>query len=125
MYKVVAFKEATNLLAAAVAGTVPSEEPAQEGICNRLNGRYGLVSGSGRKQVARSTIYQATTKDGLAGQSPKKRGGPVPKIPDAFLNGLASQHVQVCQVGDGELRATQMKRVIGWCFYHVGNPIRE
>ena len=108
LYKV-AFKEATNLLAAAVAGTVPSKESAVR-ICNRLNAKYGLASGPGRKQLARSTIYEAT-KGGLAGQSPKKRGPP-PKIPDAFLNGLAS-HAQVCQVGDGELRAKQMKRVIG------------
>ena len=108
MYKV-AFKEATNLLSAAVAGTVPSEELAR-GICNRLNARYWLVSSPGHKHLARSTIYQATN-DGLAGQSPKKRG-PAPKIPDAFLNGLAS-HAQVCQVGDGELKAKQMKRVIG------------
>jgi hypothetical protein len=79
-------------------------------MCNRLDAQYGLVSGPGCKQLTRSTIYQAA-KDGLAGQSPKKRG-PAPKIPDAFLDGLAT-HAQVCQVGNGELRANHMKRVIG------------
>jgi hypothetical protein len=107
MYKV-AFKEATYLLAADVAGIVPSE-PVQD-MCNRLNAQYGLVSGPGCKQLTQSTIYQAA-KDGLAGQSPKKRG-PAPKIPDAFLDGLAT-HAQVCQVGNGELRANHMKHVIG------------
>jgi hypothetical protein len=107
MYKV-ASKEATNLLVAAVAGIVPLE-PVQD-MCNRLDAQCGLVSGPGCKQLTRSTIYQAA-KDGLAGQSPKKRG-PAPKIPDAFLDGLAT-HAQVCQVGNGELRANHMKHVIG------------
>lgn len=63
LYKA-AFKEATNLLAVAVAGTIPSEPV--KGICNRLNAKCGLVSSRGKKKLSRSMIYQAA-KDGLAG----------------------------------------------------------
>ena len=103
-----AFKEITNLVAAAVAGTIPSEPV--KCICDRLNEKFGLVSGPGKKQLTRSTIYQAA-KDGLAGQSPKKRG-PAPIIPDTLLKVLAT-HAEVCQVGDGELRGKDMQRLIG------------
>ena len=107
LYKA-AFKEATNLVAAAVAGTIPSEPV--KGICDRLNAKFGLVSSRGKKKLSRSTIYQAA-KDGLAGKSPKKRG-PAPIIPDTLLKTLAT-HAEVCQVGDGELRGKDMQRLIG------------
>jgi hypothetical protein len=109
LYKA-AFKEATNLVAAAVAGTIPSEPV--KGICDRLNTKFGLVSNPAKKQkqLARSTIYQAA-KDGMAGKSPKKRGPPS-IIPDTLLKVLAT-HAEVCQVGDGELKGKDMQRLIG------------
>ena len=67
IYKV-AFKEGTILVAAAVAGTIPFDPV--KGICDRLNAKFGLSCG--KKQLTRSTIYQAA-KDGLARQSPKKQ----------------------------------------------------
>jgi hypothetical protein len=102
-----AFKIATHQVAAALAGTIPAE-PVKY-ICDRLNVEYGLVSGKGKK-LTRSTVYQAA-KDGLAGQSPKKRD-PAPKIPEVLMEAIAT-HVQVCQAGDGELKAKDIKRLIG------------
>ena len=46
----------------------------------------------------------------MAGLSPKKRGPP-PVIPDTFMNAIAT-HSQVCQVGDGESKSMQIKRLI-------------
>jgi hypothetical protein len=91
-----AFKEATNLVADAVAEAIPAE-PVQ-GICDRLNAKYGLKKDRAKKQkeLTRTTVYQYV-KDGLAGKSPKKRGPP-PVIPTALLNVLA-KHAEVCQVG--------------------------
>ena len=97
-----AFKDATNLAAANAAGG----EQVQS-ICSRLNQDFQL---HGKKRLARSTVYQAL-KDGLAGTSPKKRG-PEPKIPGDFTKMVAT-HAAVCQVGDGELKGRDFKRLIG------------
>ena len=106
-----AFKEAVALVAGAVAGTNPAE-PVQ-GICDRLNAKYGLDIGdigARTKVLTRSTIYQAA-KDGMARKSPKKRGPP-PVIPDVFMKAIAT-HSQVCQVGNGELKSKHIQRLIG------------
>ncbi len=97
-----AFKDATNL----VVGTNARVEPVQS-ICHRLNAQFKL---DGKRKLKRSTVYQAA-KSGLAGQSPKKRG-PAPKIPVDFVALLAT-HAEVCQVGDGELKGRDVKRLIG------------
>jgi hypothetical protein len=103
-----AFKDATHLLAARKAG-----EPVQS-MCLRLNKEFNL---DGKCQLTRSTVYQAA-KDGLAGTSPKKKG-PEPKIPSKFLKVVAT-HAEVCQVGDGELKGRDVKRLIGASI--VGTP---
>jgi hypothetical protein len=103
-----AFKDATNLVAAGKA----SAESVQS-TCSRLNNAYGLNG----KKLTRSTVYQAT-KDGLAGTSPKKKG-PRSKIPDKLLEVVAT-HAEVCQVGDGELKGLDIKRLIGASI--VGTP---
>jgi hypothetical protein len=64
----------------------------------------------GRKRLARSTVYQAA-KDGHAGMSPKYRG-PAAKIPKNFMK-LVATHSEVNQVGDGELKGKDFKRLIG------------
>ncbi len=69
--------------------------------------------------MTQSTVYQAT-KDGLAGTSPKKKG-PAPKIPSKFLKVVAT-HAEVCQVGDGELKGRDVKRLIGASI--VGTPYK-
>jgi hypothetical protein len=102
-----AFKDATNLVAATTG------EPVQA-ICNRLNRAFNL---DGKKRLARSTIYQAT-KNGLAGVSPMKKG-PQPKIQINFLEMVAT-HAEICQVGDGELRGKDLRRLIGASM--VGTP---
>jgi len=96
-----AFKDATNLVARNANG-----EPVQS-ICERLNKEFKL---DGKKQLSRSTVYQAA-KDGLAGTSPKKKGPPS-KIPVVLLEVVAT-HAEVCQVGDGELKGRDLKRLIG------------
>ena len=96
-----AFKDATNLVARNANG-----EPVQN-ICERLNKEFKL---DGKKQLSRSTVYQAA-KDGLAGTSPKKKGPPS-KIPVVLLEVVAT-HAEVCQVGDGELKGRDLKRLIG------------
>ena len=73
----------------------------------RLNSEYNL---DGKRRLTKSTVYQAI-KDGLAGTSPKKKG-PEPKITLPFLKTIAT-HSQVCQNGEGELRARDMCRLIG------------
>ncbi|KAI2493647.1 hypothetical protein MHU86_20900 [Fragilaria crotonensis] len=95
-----AFKDATNL----VAGKASPE--SVQSMRLRLNNAYGLTG----KKLTRSTVYQAT-KDGLAGTSPKKKG-PRSKIPDKLLEVVAT-HAEVCQVGDGELKGLDIKRLIG------------
>jgi hypothetical protein len=97
-----AFKDATNLVAAGNKNGEPVHR-----ICERLKRDFNL---NGRKKLARSTVYQAS-KLGLAGTSPKKKG-PSPKIPHKFLEVVAT-HAEVCQVGDGELRGRDLKRLIG------------
>ena len=76
-------------------------------MCQRLNKAFGL---DGKKQLSRSTVYRAC-KEGLAGTSPRKKG-PAPKIPDKFLKMVAT-HAEVCQVGDGELKGKDLRRLIG------------
>jgi hypothetical protein len=102
-----AFKDATNLVAAGAASqSTTTSEPVQK-ICDRLNRDFKL---DGRKRLARSTVYQAA-KDGLAGMSPKNRG-PASKIPRNFMK-LVATHSEVSQVGDGELKSKDFKRLIG------------
>ena len=96
-----AFKNATNLVASKTGESVGK-------ICERLNIEFCL---DGTKRLARSTVYQAT-KDGLAGCSPTKKKGPAPKIQNRFLEMVAT-HAEVCQVGDGELKGKDLKRLIG------------
>ena len=95
-------RQPTWLLANAVAKAIPSE-PVQ-GICDRLNMKYGLKNDKAKKQkeLTRTTVYQYV-KDGLAGKSPTKRGLP-PLIPAVLLD-IVAKHAEVCQVGDGERRA--------------------
>ena len=50
-------------------------------------------------------------KKGLAGKSPPKKGPP-PKIPSVLLKAVAT-HVEVAQVGEGELKGRDIKRLIG------------
>ncbi|KAI2498862.1 hypothetical protein MHU86_5351 [Fragilaria crotonensis] len=96
-----AFKEATNLVTAGTGKPVHA-------ICKRLNQLFNL---DGTERLARSTVYNAT-KSGLIGVSPMKKG-PEPKIPDKFLEVVAT-HAQVCQAaGDGELKGKDLKRLIG------------
>ena len=83
-------------------------------MCQRLNTAFGL---DGKKQLSRSTVYRAC-KEGLAGTSPRKKG-PAPKIPNTFLKMVAT-HAEVCQVGDGELKGKDLKRLIGASI--VGTP---
>jgi hypothetical protein len=86
-------------------GTTTSD-PVQK-ICNRLNQDFKL---DGRKRLARSTVYQAA-KVGLAGMSPKTRGL-ASKIPKKFMKQVA-MHSEVSQVGNGELKSKDFKRLIG------------
>ena len=76
-------------------------------MCDLLNKKFGL---DGTKQLKRSTVFQAV-KDGRAGMSTKKRG-PVSAIPNKFLETVAT-HVEECQVGDGEFKGKDIKRLIG------------
>ena len=103
-----AFKDATNI----VAGKASAE--SVQNICSRLNKAYNL---DGKRQLTRSTVYQAT-KDGLAGVSPKKKGPPS-TIPAKLLE-VVKTHAEVCQVGDGELKGLDVKRLIGASI--VGTP---
>ncbi len=96
-----AFKDATNLIAANAQG-----EPVQT-ICNRINHDFKLDRA---KRLARSTVYQAA-KDGCAGMSPPSRGL-ASNIPGKFLRFVAT-HAEVSQVGDGELKGKDFKRLIG------------
>jgi hypothetical protein len=96
-----AFKDATNLVASKAKGETV------DAMCNRLNNKFRL---DGTKQLRRSTVFQFV-KDGRAGMSPKKRG-PASAIPNKFLETVAT-HVEVCQVGEGELKGKDIKRLIG------------
>jgi hypothetical protein len=97
-----AFKDATNIVASKNA-----KGETVQAMCNRLNNSFRL---GGDKQLKKSTIFQAV-KDGRAGMSPKARG-PVSAIPDKFLEMVAT-HAEICQVGDGELKGKDIKRLIG------------
>ena len=65
------------------------------------------------KQASENRLKSKQTKveDGIAGTSPKKNG-PAPKIQHEFLETVAT-HAEVCQVGDGELRGKDLRRLIG------------
>jgi hypothetical protein len=95
-----AFKDAINIVAANTGKPVKT-------ICERLNKAFNF---KGKKRLARSIVYQAT-KSGLVGVSPMKKG-PAPKIPEKFM-ALVATHAEVCQVGDGELKGKDLKRLIG------------
>jgi hypothetical protein len=82
-------------------------EPVQSTICSRLNIQFNV---KGRKSLKQSTVFQAA-KDGLAGTSPKKKG-PASKISNSLLEVVAT-HAEVFQIGDGELRGKDIKRLIG------------
>ena len=110
-----AFKVATITHADSVAKRIPHE--SVKSICKRFNSEYGLFAfddgdkENHRRELARSTVYQAVS-DGLAGKTPKKKG-PAPKIPDSLLQAVAA-HAEVChQVGDGELKGKDLQRLIG------------
>jgi hypothetical protein len=103
-----AFKDATNLIVANARGESVNT------ICNRLNQDFKL---DGAKRLARSTVYQAA-KDGRAGMSPPSRG-PEPNIPGKLLQVVAT-HAEVSQVGDGELKGKEIKRLIGASM--IGTP---
>ena len=99
-YKI-AFKIATNLV------TSSTGEPVTK-ICNRFNVEYSL---DGSKRLARSTVYQAT-EDGRAGCSPTGKKGLEFKIPIKLME-MVTMHAAVCQIGDGELKGKDLKRLIG------------
>jgi prolyl-tRNA editing enzyme YbaK/EbsC (Cys-tRNA(Pro) deacylase) len=100
-YKAAAFKEATSLVASCTIEPVLC-------ICERLNLKYNL---DGKKRLARSTVYDAARGCVVGGVSPKTKG-PKPKIPEDFVSMVAT-HAEVCQVGDGELKGRDLKRLIG------------
>ena len=95
-----AYKAATNTMVAKTGEPVGA-------MCERLNKAYNL---DGKKRLARSTVYQANN-DGLTGTSPRKKGPP-PKIPHKLLQ-MVALHAEVCQVGNGELRGKDLRRLIG------------
>ena len=77
-------------------------------ICERLNLEYNL---DGNRQLARSTVYEAAREGVVGGVSPKAKGLKV-KIPQNFASMVAT-HAKMCQVGDGELKGRDIKRLIG------------
>ena len=86
----------------------PNQESLVTNIYKRLNAEYTL---HGPKKLVRSTVYQAA-KDGLAGLSPTKKKGPPPRIPDKLLR-MVAMHAKVSQVGNGEMKGKDLKRLIG------------
>lgn len=96
-----AFKEATSLVASRTIEPVHC-------ICERLNLEYNL---DGKRRLARSTVYEAARGCVVGGVSPKAKG-PKVKIPEVFASMVAT-HAEVCQVGDGELKGRDLKRLIG------------
>ena len=98
-----AFKKATSLV---VDKAIPYEPT--KSICNRLNVEFNL---NGKRALRKSSVQDAARVDVVGGVSPKKMG-PKPKIPDDFLLAVAT-HAEVCQVGDGELKGRDVKRLIG------------
>ena len=60
-----------------------------------------------------STAYQQASKDdGLAECSSTGKKGPESKIPIKLME-LAMTHAALCQVGDGEVKGKDLKRLIG------------
>lgn len=99
-----AFKEATLLLSSSRDRKL---ETADE-IILRLNNEHSLTNTC--KKLAKSTVYRAVAK-GNAGQSPKKKG-PSSEIPPILMQVVAA-HTEVSQLGEGELRGREIKRLIG------------
>jgi hypothetical protein len=60
--------------------------------------------------LARSTVYETARGSVVGGVSPKAKG-PKVKIPQNFASMVAT-HAKVCQVGDGELKGRDIKRLI-------------
>ncbi len=61
--------------------------------------------------MARSTVYKAARGGVVGGVSPKAKG-PKVEIPQNFAS-MEATHAEVCQVGDGELKGRDIKRLIG------------
>jgi hypothetical protein len=97
-----ALKEATSLV-------LDAKPESSRKICRRLNIKYGLHQ-AGRKKLCKTTINRLA-QSGKSGLSPLKRGPPA-KIPK-FLLDIISTHIEVCQVGSGELSGKQIRRLIG------------
>ena len=97
-----ALKEATSLV-------LDAKPESSRNICRRLNIKYGLHQ-AGRKKLCKTTI-NCLAQSGKSGLSPMKRGPPA-KIPK-FLLDIISTHIEVCQVGSGELSGKQIRRLIG------------
>ncbi len=77
-------------------------------IIRRLNAEHNLTHTN--KKLAKSTVYKAVAK-GNAGQSPMKKG-PSSRIPQVLMEVVAA-HAEVSQIGEGELRGREIKRLIG------------
>jgi hypothetical protein len=97
------FKEATMLL---YSSGVHNETADQ--LIKRLNSQYRLLNES--KKLAKSTLYRAVAK-GNVGNIPLKKG-PLSRIPMALMEVVVA-HTEVSQVGNGELRGQEIKRLIG------------
>lgn len=101
----VAFKEATEAIAAKENGSCAESVPS---LVAKLNRKYKL---DGKRKLTRSTLYRAV-QHGKVGLSPCKKG-PSVKIPDLLLD-VTATHSEVSQVGNGgELRGRDFKRLIG------------
>jgi hypothetical protein len=98
-----AFKEATVLLSSQEKRLEKVDE-----IILRLNSDHGLTYT--KKKLAKSTVYRAVAK-GNAGQSPKKKG-PSSEIPQVLVQ-VVAVHSEMSQLGEGELRGREIKRLIG------------
>ena len=98
-----AFKEATVLFSSRDKHHKTADE-----IIRRLNAEHSLTHTN--KKLAKSTVYRAVAK-GNAGQSPMKKG-PSSRIPQVLMEVVAA-HAEVSQIGEGELRGREIKRLIG------------
>ena len=108
-----AFKEATMLLS---SSGIHNETADQ--LIKRLNSQYCLLNES--KKLAKSTLYRAVAK-GNVGNSPLKKG-PLSRIPMALMEVVVA-HTEVSQVGNGELRGQEIKRLIGAAV--LGTPFHD
>ncbi len=77
-------------------------------IIRRLNAEHSLTHTN--KKLAKSTVYRAVAK-GNAGQSRMKKG-PSSRIPQVIMEEVAA-HAEVSQIGEGELRGQEIKKLIG------------